>query len=123
MTDQLCRNFHLYSTNIFVVILPKLMTSRWRKQLLKVADLFVEIFFNDEVWPCLNFEPLFLAIVLPFTSRMNPSPLKDTQGTGIAVCILIRSLNKGRYQNTLQYESVRKIRSNFQRCGTPLTIL
>ena len=69
MVDQLCRNFHLHSTNLHVVILPRLMTSRWRKQLLKVTDLFVEIPFNDEVWPCLNFEPLILAIVLLFTSR------------------------------------------------------
>ena len=32
---------------------------------------------------------------------------------GIAVCTLKRSLDKGRYQSTLQYESVRKMRSSY----------
>ena len=46
-------------------------------------------------------------------SVVEPFPLSDTQGMGIAVSILLRSLNKGRYQNTFQYESVRKMRSVF----------
>ena len=49
VVEQLCRNFHLYSSNLHVVILPRLMTSKWRKQLLKVSDSFVEIPFNDTV--------------------------------------------------------------------------
>ena len=44
---------------------------------------------------------------------MGPFPLKDTQGMGIVVCILIRSSDKGQYLDTLQYESVRKMRSAF----------
>ena len=32
---------------------------------------------------------------------------------GLAVCILIRSFDKGRYQSTLQYESVRKLYSAY----------
>ena len=36
--------------------------------------------------------------VLP---AMGPFPLKDTQGMGITVCILILSLDKGRYHVTL----------------------
>ena len=40
-------------------------------------------------------------------------PLKNTKGTGITLCILIRLLDKGRYQNTLQYKSVKKIMSIF----------
>ena len=46
-------------------------------------------------------------------SVVEPFPLSDTQGMGIAVSILLRSLNKGRYQNTLQHESVSKMRSAF----------
>ena len=45
--------------------------------------------------------------------KMGLFALKDTQGVGIAVCILIRSLDKGRQQSTLQYESVRKLRSTY----------
>ena len=44
---------------------------------------------------------------------MDPFPLKDNQKMGITVCILIRSLDKGRYYDTLQYESLRKMRSTF----------
>ena len=29
VVEQLCRNFHLYFSNLHVVILPRLMTSRW----------------------------------------------------------------------------------------------
>ena len=43
--------------------------------------------------------------------EMGPFALKDTKGMGLAVCILIRSLDKGRHQSTLQYESVRKLHS------------
>ena len=44
---------------------------------------------------------------------MGPFPLEDTQGMGIAVCMLERSLDKGRYRTTLQFETVRKLRSAF----------
>ena len=37
-------------------------------------------------------------------STMGSFPLSDTQGMGIIVSILQRSLDNGRYQNTLQYE-------------------
>ena len=36
---------------------------------MKVSGIFVEMTSNDTVWSTLNFEPLILCIVLPFTSR------------------------------------------------------
>ena len=84
VVEQLCRNFHLHSSNLHIVILPRLMTSRWRKQLMKVADIFVEMPFNDTVWPILNFEPLILCIVLPFASR---SPWKLRSTTFVNKCV------------------------------------
>ena len=39
--------------------------------------------------------------------------LKGTQGMGIAVCMLQRLLDKDRYRDTLQFETVRKLRSTF----------
>ena len=47
-----------------------------------------------------------LTSILPI---MGPFPVQDSQGMGIAVYTLKRSLGKGRYQSTLQYESVRKM--------------
>ena len=36
--------------------------------------------------------------------------LEDSLGIGLAVAMLIRSLEKGKYQSNLQFETVRKIR-------------
>ena len=44
---------------------------------------------------------------------MGPFPVVDTQGMGVAVCMLVRSLDKGRYRATLQYDTVRKMRSAY----------
>ena len=44
---------------------------------------------------------------------MGPFPLEDTFGMVLAVGMLIRSMGKGRYQSTLQFESVKKMRSSF----------
>jgi len=44
---------------------------------------------------------------------IEPFPLEGTMGMGIAVCMLQRSLKKGRYRDTLQFETVRKLRSAY----------
>ena len=49
---------------------------------------------------------LGLHYVLPI---MGPFSVGDLQGIGISVCMLLRSLVKGRYQSTLQFDTVRKI--------------
>ena len=54
-----------------------------------------------------------LPSVLPV---MGPFPVEDSLGMGLAVCMLVRSLDKGRHQCTLQFESVRKMRSAFSNC-------
>ena len=41
---------------------------------------------------------------------MEPFPLKDTRVISLAVSILLRFLDKGRYKYTLQFEKARKIR-------------
>ena len=53
---------------------------------------------------------LCLDSILPM---MGSFPVGDPQGMGIAVCMLQRSLDKGRYQHTLQFETVRKLRSAY----------
>lgn len=44
---------------------------------------------------------------------MIPFPVKDPQGMKIDVCMLRRSLDKGRHQPTLQFETVRKMQSAY----------
>ena len=40
-------------------------------------------------------------------------PVEDTMGMGIAVYMLQRSLDKGRYRENLQFETVRNLRSAY----------
>ena len=75
--EQLCRNYQLHEGNLHIVIVPRLFTSRWRKQLGKVADLLVTIPFNDSFWPKSQHEPLILAIVFLFHST-KPWKLRGT---------------------------------------------
>ena len=51
-----------------------------------------------------------LISILP---EMGPFPLEDTQGMSLAVSMLKRSLDKGIYQATVQFETVRKTRSAY----------
>ena len=48
--EQLCINFHLYHSKFHIVYIPRLMTSRWRKQLLKMCALHVKMSFDETVW-------------------------------------------------------------------------
>lgn len=49
-------------------------------------------------------------LVLP---PMGPHPLEDTWGMGIAVAMLLRSLDPGENEDTIQWGTVRKLRSSF----------
>ena len=75
--EQLCRNYQLHEGNFNIIIVPRLFTSRWREQLVKVEDLLVTIPFNDSFWPKSQNEPLILAIVFPFHST-KPWKLRGT---------------------------------------------
>jgi hypothetical protein len=55
-----------FLSHVFVV--PRLMTSLWRKQLFKLADCVftLPVAFNSAVWPLDMCEPLIVGVVLPF---------------------------------------------------------
>ena len=58
-----------------VVIIPRLMSAEWKKQLFRVSDLFIELPF-DEFWKKnVHHEPLIFAVVFPFLSH-RPWQLK-----------------------------------------------
>jgi hypothetical protein len=61
------------STHIFVC--PRLLTPYWRSHLHRSADLVFEIPAGQDYWPKNMFEPLILAIYLPFCSH-RPWQLK-----------------------------------------------
>ena len=51
-----------------------------------------------------------------FLPRMGPYPLEDDWGMKQAIAMLTRSLDKGRYKDYLQFDSVRKSRSAYSNC-------
>jgi len=74
--EQLRRARVKRQSSTHIVVLPRLFTSIWRKQLYKVADLLIEIPFIDGIWDKdEQHEPLTLAFVFPFLS-FSPWQLK-----------------------------------------------
>lgn len=47
----------------------------------------------------------------PLVKNMGPFPLEDLFGMQAAIAVLIRSLDKGKYENFVQWETFRKTRS------------
>ena len=67
------------STHIFIV--PKLMTTEWRKQTFKAADLCFDIPAGHPAWPAEMHEPLTIAILFPYLPRA-PWQLKGSNFVG-----------------------------------------
>jgi hypothetical protein len=64
-----------YCTHLVVV--PRLMTGRWRRTLAKESDFWIEIPAGTEFWPSEMHEPLTLFVSLPLC-RHSPWSLKGT---------------------------------------------
>ena len=95
----------MYSFILHILIVPRLMTSRWKKQLKKVADFFVEILLDAEVWSAYNFESLILVIVLSFASQL---PWKIRYTTFVSDCSMsLQTLWK--YNFSIGGNSLRKL--------------
>ena len=69
--EWLGESIHKRPTSVHVVVIPRLFTLTWRKQLGKTADCLLTIPLGCLVWQTDNLEPLVLAISLPL-SRLPP---------------------------------------------------
>jgi hypothetical protein len=69
--EWLGESIHKRPTSVHVVVIPRLFTSTWRKQLGEKADCLLTIPLGCLVWQTDNLEPLVLAISLPL-SRLPP---------------------------------------------------
>ena len=45
--------------------------------------------------------------------KMGPMPLTDVQGMGLATCMLLRSLDSGKNEKTIQFSTTQKMKSSF----------
>lgn len=76
--EQLCAARHIHSTCFHVIVVPNLMTARWRFTLRKVADVLITVPVGCSVWPRRMHESLTLAIVCPLLNRC-PWQLRNTK--------------------------------------------
>jgi hypothetical protein len=60
-----------------IVIIPRLMSPEWKRQLFKVSDLFIELPFDENWIEASQHEPLVFAVLFPFLSH-RPWQLKRT---------------------------------------------
>jgi hypothetical protein len=51
--------------------------------------------------------------VVPEYPALGPFPVRDTLGYGIAVAMLLKSMQPGRYATHQQYETIRKLRAGY----------
>ena len=55
--------------SMHVVVIPKLMTPEWLKQMYKLADIVMSVPARLDCWGPENYEPLMIAIVFPFLTH------------------------------------------------------
>ena len=73
--EELLKARHKRTDTFHIVVLPRLMTPRWRRLFSKAVDFSCEIPAGSPYWPSNMFEPLRLGIILPF-SHHRPWQLK-----------------------------------------------
>ena len=67
--DQLCIARHKNPLVFHVVVVPRLFTSRWRKQLIKLSDYVFTFPFIFPLWDKSYHEPLILGLIYPLYPR------------------------------------------------------
>jgi hypothetical protein len=75
--EQLAYSIHKRPQHTHVVLVPRLMTARWRKLLGKVCNLIFTVPIGSDVWALSQFEPLIVGLYLPL-SRHKPWNLRNT---------------------------------------------
>lgn len=64
--EQLSFARHKRPGALHIVIVPRIMTRRWRKRLIRATDFYTNL-DNEELWPMAQqFEPLLMFVALPF---------------------------------------------------------
>jgi hypothetical protein len=77
VVEQLGEARHKRPCCLHVTIVPRLMTSRWRKGLLKESDLEIVVPVGSSVWPKHQHEPLLMFVSFPLC-RHPPWSLRGT---------------------------------------------
>ena len=60
---------HKRPAGAHLLVIPRLMTSMWRKQCSKDADLIFEIPVGTSMWPASQHETLIVFVIFPFAQK------------------------------------------------------
>ena len=67
---MLSEAWHIRPWNVHVMIVPSLMSGKWRRMLYKISDIICVLPFGEEWWPRdSEYEPLTLAFIFPLLHR------------------------------------------------------
>ena len=69
--EQLCGHIHGRPENTHIFLIPRLCTSRWRKQLSKAMDIVLTVDACYDFWGRNMHEPLMLGIYLPLLAPLH----------------------------------------------------
>jgi len=69
VVEQVGRSRHKRPTNLHVVVVPRLMTGRWRRAMARQADFYFRIPVGTVLWESQMFEPVLIFVSLPFRSH------------------------------------------------------
>jgi hypothetical protein len=67
--EWLGKSIHKRPTSTHIMIVPRLMTARWRKTLTKTSDLLFTVPVGSNVWNSQQHEPLICAVSLPLSKK------------------------------------------------------
>jgi hypothetical protein len=67
--EELLKARHKRTDTFHVVLIPRLMTPRWRRLFAKACDFTFVVSPGASFWPDDMFEPLYVGVILPFTQH------------------------------------------------------
>ena len=94
MLEELLKARHKRTDTFHVVVIPRLLSPRWRRLFHKVSDLYFAVPPGSDFWPSDMFEPLWIGIILPFVPH-RPWQLKRAP-LMVEVANQLREVFKGR---------------------------
>jgi hypothetical protein len=81
--EWLGQSIHKRPDSVHIMVVPRLMTSSWRKRLSKTSDLFFTISLGTQVWSCDEHGPLICAVCLPLSQHSPWSHQGTTRTKGV----------------------------------------
>lgn len=97
--EELLKARHKRTDTTHIVVIPRLMSPRWRRLLHKAADCCFTVKPGCSFWPSNMYEPLWVAIVLPFYRyspwQLGRAPLLVEMGRKLHVLCSEREASAG----------------------------